>query len=108
MTNLNPADIEFAQKSMKLAKAVGNPFMSPDRRRAEFVKFVDSLSDETFMIYRDKILDKVNPSESTAKQSKNTEDNVKAIIAKLPRLELLKSELTERVKKSRKSYGLEV
>ena len=67
MTNPTPADIEFAEKSLKLAKETGNPFMSPDKRRAKFVEFVNSLSDQTFMVYRDKILDKGKPIRSNCK-----------------------------------------
>lgn len=107
MINPTAADLEFAEKSLRLCRNLG--FLMPKEERTKrFVEFVNSLSDETFMVYRDKILGKVNPSKDTAKQSKNTEENVKAIIAKLPRLELIKDELTERVKNARKSYGLEV
>jgi hypothetical protein len=106
MMNPTPADIEFAKKSAVLRKTM-NPLMKLEDRTKIFVGFVNSLSDQTFMIYRDKILEKMNPSKDTCSKFKNTEEQVADRINIIPRLSLLKDELTARVRESRVSYGLD-
>ncbi len=101
------ANRECAEKSKVLLKTL-NPCMPKEARTKIFVGFVNSLSDQTFFMYRDKILDKMNPSKSSALKCKNTEEQVAGIIGRIPRLELIKDDLMERVKTARKSYGLEV
>ena len=107
MVNPNPHDIEWSEKVvLMLGKVAKNPFMPSVDRTKIYCEFANSLSDETFMVYHKQILSKVIPSKDTAKKCKDTQEQVDGIISRIPRLEGVREELNEIVKKARKEYGL--
>jgi len=107
MMNASPADIEFAQKGMVLVKA-RNPLISRDDKIKILRSFVDSLTQETFMVYSTKILNMVNLPKDRAETFKTSEEQLNSMITEIPRFCLLREDLMDRIKKARKKYRLEV
>jgi len=103
----NSADIEFAEKGLVLVKA-RNPLMSRDDKIKVLRGFVDSLTQETFMVYRNKILDMINIKKERAEKFKTANEQTDSIIFEVPRLSILREDILARVKKERKRYKLEV
>ncbi len=101
----SPSDIEFGQKCLVLLKAK-NPFLSKEAKHKILRGFVDSLSQQTFLVYADKILDFVNFD--NGKDYKTTEEQVNHVISWCPRFEDIKVELTKRVKETRAKHKLPI
>ncbi len=106
MMHASPADIEFAQKGAVLVKA-RNPLMKRDDKIKILRGFIESLTQETFMVYSGKILDMINVKKERAEKYTTTEEQVSSIISEIPRFQLLKDDLIKRVKEARQEYGLE-
>ncbi len=102
---ISPNDVEFGQKCLVLVKA-RNPLLSVEAKHKILRDFVDSLSQQTFVVYSGKILDMVDFSKKNAQNYKTTQEHVQYVISWCPRFADIKNDLTERVRKARQKYLL--
>lgn len=102
----NPIALEFLQKGRILA-GTRMPFVSLEKKRQIFRKFVDSLSDSCFATYAQQLCE-TYWSKKGCRKHVNTEAQVIEFLKIAPRFEPHKDMVAESIRAKRQKYDLSI